>query len=386
MAKVSSLQRRRFIEIASGALAVTGSAFGRRNRSLHIGITDWNLNLSSKPDAIGVAKRLGFDGVQVSFGRVIVDGKMPLDNPELIARYVALSREHAIPIDGTCVDRLHDNALKDDKLAVKWLSDSIRLTHALGVTVLLVPFFGRCAMKTQAEKDYVATTLKEVASEAERARVIIGLEDTIAADDNVRIIDQVGSENVQVYYDVGNSTNNGFDPVKEIRQLGKSRICQFHLKDNPHYLGEGAIEFAPIMHAIQDIGFVGFANLETDAHRETMEADLRRNLIYIPRCNAKILKMDFARYPCVWLLLLATLAYADQPASPVFDVVIKNGHVIDGTGSPWYAADIAISGGHIAKIGDLAQARARQVIDAHGLVVAPGFIDMLGQSEISFAG
>ena len=65
-----------------------------------------------------------------------------------------------------------------------------------------------------------------------------------------------------------------------------------------------------------------------------------------------------------------------------YDVIVRNGHVIDGTGSPWYAADVAVKDGHIAAIGQLADAKAARVIDAHGMVVAPGFIDMLGQSEI----
>jgi dihydroorotase/N-acyl-D-amino-acid deacylase len=66
-----------------------------------------------------------------------------------------------------------------------------------------------------------------------------------------------------------------------------------------------------------------------------------------------------------------------------YDVVIRNGHIIDGTGSPWYAADIGIRDGRIAAIGDLASAPARRTIDAQGMVVAPGFIDMLGQSELT---
>jgi N-acyl-D-amino-acid deacylase len=66
-----------------------------------------------------------------------------------------------------------------------------------------------------------------------------------------------------------------------------------------------------------------------------------------------------------------------------YDLVIRNGHVIDGTGSPWYGADIAIRDGHIAAIGHLDSATARRTIDAAGMVVASGFIDMLGQSEKS---
>jgi len=266
------------------SLAVTGLTvrlgFGSREE-FRIGVTDWNLNLGADPAAVPLASKLGFEGVQVSFGRKLVDNKMPVDNPEVIARYIELSKQYKIPIDGTCVDRLHVNGLKSDPLAPKWVSDSIRLTNALHAKVLLLPFFGKWAMKTTVEMDYTGDALRELAPEAEKAGVIVGLEDTISAENNVRIMERSRSKNVLVYYDVGNSTVNGFDVVKEIRWLGKDRICQFHLKDNPHYLGEGSIQFAPIIHAIRDIGFSGYANLETDAHPNSLEADLRRNLVYI---------------------------------------------------------------------------------------------------------
>jgi N-acyl-D-aspartate/D-glutamate deacylase len=66
-----------------------------------------------------------------------------------------------------------------------------------------------------------------------------------------------------------------------------------------------------------------------------------------------------------------------------YDIVIRNGHIIDGTGSPWYAGDIGIRDGRIAAIGNLSHVKAKQEIDAAGRVVAPGFIDMLGQSEVT---
>ncbi len=270
-----------------GAVAsLAGLLLGRRMRGaerdkLRIGVTDWNLNLGANPEAVPLAARLRFDGVQVSFGRELVDGKMPVDNPEVIARYLQLSKSSNIPIDGTCVDRLHVNGLKSDKLAVKWVSDSIRLTKALETNVLLLPFFGRWALKTRDEMDYTGDALKDLAPEAGKAGVILGLEDTISAEDNVRIMERSQSKNVLVYYDVGNSTIAGFDVVKEIRWLGKDRICQFHLKDNPHYLGEGGIRFPPIIQAIRDIGFSGYANLETDAPAGALESDMRRNLTYI---------------------------------------------------------------------------------------------------------
>ena len=80
-----------------------------------------------------------------------------------------------------------------------------------------------------------------------------------------------------------------------------------------------------------------------------------------------------------------------QPAQPgaaaaqarTFDVVIVNGRVVDGTGAPWFRADVGITADRIIAIGNLSGARASTRIDATGQVVAPGFIDLLGQSEFN---
>jgi N-acyl-D-amino-acid deacylase len=79
------------------------------------------------------------------------------------------------------------------------------------------------------------------------------------------------------------------------------------------------------------------------------------------------------------VLTFSILCSAQTP--PSFDVLIVNGHIVDGTGSPWYSGDIGIRDGRIAAIGNLSGASAPKTIDAKGMVVAPGFIDMLGQSE-----
>lgn len=83
------------------------------------------------------------------------------------------------------------------------------------------------------------------------------------------------------------------------------------------------------------------------------------------------------------MILLFTLASVLADSAQSFDIVIINGHIVDGTGSPWYSGDIGIRGGRIAAIGNLSQAPRKRMIDAKGEVVAPGFIDMLGQSELT---
>jgi N-acyl-D-amino-acid deacylase len=91
--------------------------------------------------------------------------------------------------------------------------------------------------------------------------------------------------------------------------------------------------------------------------------------------------------PIRFALLLNVIAIAAvqlaAQANPSFDIVITNGHIIDGTGSPWYSGDVGIRDGKIAAIGNLSAAQRGRTIDAGGKVVAPGFIDMLGQSELT---
>ena len=91
---------------------------------------------------------------------------------------------------------------------------------------------------------------------------------------------------------------------------------------------------------------------------------------------------------CVAGVLARVSVECDPPsararARGAFDVLITNGRVVDGTGAPWYRADVGIAGDRIAAIGQLAGGDAKTRIDASNLVVAPGFIDMLGQSEFN---
>ena len=88
------------------------------------------------------------------------------------------------------------------------------------------------------------------------------------------------------------------------------------------------------------------------------------------------------RLVCYLSLALAISVWAAPQASP-FDLVIINGRIIDGTGSPWYSGDIGVREGRMVAIGNLKDAPRTRTIDARGMVVAPGFIDMLGQSELT---
>jgi L-ribulose-5-phosphate 3-epimerase len=248
----------------------------QRKVRFKVGVTDWNLKQTVKPASIELAKRIGFDGVQVSIGR-----QMQLKDPTLQKEFLAESKRVGLPIASLCLDILHVNGLKSDPLGQQWVAESIPIARTMGVKVILLPFFGKWALKTQEEMDFVGDALKEIAPQASKAGIILGLEDTISARDNVRIMERSKSPAVLTYYDVGNSTNNGFNVTEEIRWLGRDRICEVHLKDNPGFLGKGKIDFRGVIDALADIGYSQWAQLETDSPTGSVENDMRANLSFI---------------------------------------------------------------------------------------------------------
>jgi len=250
-----------------------------------IGAPDWNLRQEARLESIALAKKIGFDGVQISLG--VGTDKLPLGDPAVQQAFLTESKRVGLPLTSVCLNILHRNILKSDPLGQRWVADSIPIAKDLGVRVILLPFFGKGALKTQSEMDYVGDALREIAPVAEKAGIILGLEDTISAKDNVSIMDRAKSPAVLVYYDVGNSTNNGFEILKEIRWLGRERICEVHLKDNPNYLGQGKIDFVAVIDALAGIGFDKWAQLECESPSGSVENDMGINLKYIRRITAE---------------------------------------------------------------------------------------------------
>ena len=282
-----SISRRQFFRLGAGGLASAAMfrhefllAYAAAKRvKFKVGVTDWNLRQEAKIESIALAKKIGFDGVQVSLG--VGTDKLPLSDPAMQQAFLAESKRVGLPLASVCLNILHRNILKSDPLGQRWVADSIPIARNLGVKVILLPFFGKGALQTQAEMDYVGDVLREIAPAAEKAKVILGLEDTISARDNVRIMERTKSPAVLTYYDVGNSTLNGFDIIEEIRWLGRERICEVHLKDNPHFLGQGKINFPAVIDALADIGFDKWAQLETVSPTKSIENDMSINLRFI---------------------------------------------------------------------------------------------------------
>ena len=253
-----------------------------KSRWFKIGACDWNLGKMSDPAAFDVAKEIGLDGVQVSLGTQA--NGMHLCKPEIQRAYREAMKRTGLEIGSLAIGECNRVPLKSDPRAAQWLADSIDVCKAMGLTVVMPACFGAgdLDMAKTKEIDHLVKVLKDCSAKAEKQGISIGLESYLSAEDNMKIIDRVGSPGLKVYYDVGNSTDKGRDIYKEIRMLGKL-ICEFHAKDGRHMLGQGRIDFKKVRKAVDDIGYSGWFHIEA-ARPHGLVKDYRAHFEYLRTC------------------------------------------------------------------------------------------------------
>jgi L-ribulose-5-phosphate 3-epimerase len=276
------LNRRQFLWWGCAAAAGLCAAADSR---IKLGILDSSLRLSAKIEAVALAASLGLEGLEIGCGRPAGGEPMPLADPGLQERYLEELRKYRIAAAGVTLGVLHSSPLKSDPAAPKWVAQGIEIAARMRAGGLLLPFFNKAALETLEERNHVADLLKDLGREAARAGVVLGLEGTLSAEDNARLLDRAGSSAVKVYYDVGNTTTYGFDAPREIRWLGRDRIYQVHVKDKG-YLGEGKVDVVEVIRALREIGYRGWVNLETPAPSGDVEGDGRRNVAYLRKVLA----------------------------------------------------------------------------------------------------
>jgi len=230
-------------------------------------------------------QRAGLDGVEVRVGDPAE--KLRIADPAVRQQYREQMTSTGLVISSLMMGLLNSAPLASDPRAPAWLEQSIDAARDLGARVILVAFFGKGNLLDglqlkQAEVQIVVQRVKAAAPRAKDAGVILALENTLSARQNVEILERIGHDSVRVYYDVGNSTSRGYDVPEEIRFL-KDRIASFHFKDRDHYLGEGGIRFEPIAAAIKAIAYRGWIVMETSNPSKDPVADARRNGTYIRR-------------------------------------------------------------------------------------------------------
>jgi L-ribulose-5-phosphate 3-epimerase len=269
------------------ALAAAGAtlAFGPALRALaadekrlfKIGACDWSIGKRQDVAALEVAKQIGLDGVQVSFGPP--GGQFDLRKAAVRRQYLDGCKTHGVEIASLAMGVLNNRPYASDPEAEQWVAESIEVLPKLDERLVLLAFFGDGDIKGKpdAQKE-VVRRLKKIAPAAEKAGVVLGIESWLDADDHLALLDAVGSPAVKVYYDVANMHYSGYDIYKEIRQLGRERICEVHAKEQGVVLGDGPIDFKKVKAALDDIGWTGWLVIEgATARGRSMEECHKHN-------------------------------------------------------------------------------------------------------------
>ena len=229
-------------------------------RRFKIGACDWSIGQLGDPAAFELAKQIGLDGVQVSLGTAAND--MRLRQPAVQQQYRDAAKKAGLEVASLAIGEMNNVPYKSDPRTIEWVSDCIDVCQALGMRVVLLAFFNKGDLRDdKAGVDEVVKRLKAVAPKAEKAGVILGIESWLSAPEHLDILERVGSKAVQVYYDVRNSSDRGYDIYQEIRTLGQ-RICEFHAKENGALLGQGKVDFRKVREALDVIGYRGWIQIE----------------------------------------------------------------------------------------------------------------------------
>jgi L-ribulose-5-phosphate 3-epimerase len=244
-----------------------------------IGVCDWTAGKRADPAAMEVAKQVGLDGIMALMD--YSPGPSPLLSPERQKQYRTMAAKLQMGIGGLSLGALSPVPYKSDPRAQQWVADSIEVSRAIGTKIVLVPFFGDAADLKNDRKgtDVVIQRFKEITPQAEKAGVTLGIESWLSAAEHMEILETVGSDAVQVYYDMGNSHKMGYDIYREIRFLGK-HICQFHAKDYVGLFGQGSINFPAARRAMDDIHFSGWIHIE-EGEKPLSEEQIGYNARYL---------------------------------------------------------------------------------------------------------
>ena len=279
-----SVRISRRVMLRAAAAGVAGGAWASRRRADAADADDvGKVRIGSCQLGLPDARKAGLDGVEVGVGGAA--DTLRIADPAVRQQYKNEMAQTGLVISSFMMGLLNEYPLARDPRAPAWLEQSIDAAKDLGAGVILVAFFGRGSLLDgdQVKKDDVDVVVQRLQAAAPRAKeagVILAIENTLSAPQNLEILQRIGHDSVRIYYDVGNTTRMGYDVPAEIRRL-RDRIAMVHFKDGRGYLGEGEVKFEPIAAAIQDIGYQGWIVLETSNPSGDAVADARRNAGFI---------------------------------------------------------------------------------------------------------
>jgi sugar phosphate isomerase/epimerase len=274
-----SITRRAFLTQTTAALA--GTALLPQLQGAQAAATAAKIRIGACVVGLEQAREAGLEGVEVGVGAAAE--RLAIADAEVRARYKEQMQQTGLPICSLMMGLFNSHPLASDPRAPAWIEQSIDAAQDLGARVILLAFFGNGDLldaNEQVRESAVDVAVERIGAAAPRAKdagVTLAIENYLNGEQNARILDRIGHEAVQLYFDVYNTgTTTGHDVPADIRRL-QGRIAQYHFKNGDRYLDADKATFEPIAAAIRESEYRGWIVLETSSPSRNAVADVKRN-------------------------------------------------------------------------------------------------------------
>jgi len=303
----ASMSRRRFlgsagVAVAAGLLssrALTGAeATGAAppavaHQRYKIGVCDWMILKRQKLGAFKWTDQIGADGVEVDMGslgqRDTFDSQ--LADPAVRQQFLDEARKFNLEICSIAMSGFYAQSFAERPTVPRMMQDCVDTMKAMNVKVAFLPLGVRGDLVKQPElRPAIVERLKAAGAQAEEAGVVIGVETALDAAGDVKLLEDIGSPAIRIYFNFSNALQNGRDLCQELQTLGKDRICQIHCTDQDGvWLQDNTrIDMPKVKQTLDDMGWRGWLVIE-----RSRSAKNSRDVVWNFGANTKYLKSIF---------------------------------------------------------------------------------------------
>jgi sugar phosphate isomerase/epimerase len=272
--RLAGLSRRHFVRLALSCAAGTllrptslTAAAESSNPRYRIAVCDWMMLKRQKLGAFQLASDIGADGIEVDMGslgdRETFDNK--LAEPEVRQQFLAKARELKIQISSLAMSGFYAQSFAERPTVPRMLQDCLDTLKALDVKTAFLPMGVRGDLTKNPElRPAIVARLKAIAPEAQSAGVVLGLETSLPASEEIKLLREIGSPAVRSYFNFANALQAGRDLLKELRTLGKEYICQIHCtgQDGVWLQDNKRLDLSAVKRALDEIGWSGWLVVE----------------------------------------------------------------------------------------------------------------------------
>lgn len=271
----------------------TASAQPAPDHRYKIGVCDWMILKRQKLGAFKWTDQIGADGVEVDMGslgdRETFDSQ--LADPAIRQQFLDEAHEYKLEICSIAMSGFYAQSFAERPTVPRMVQDCIDTTKNMNVKVAFLPLGVRSDLVKYPElRPAVVERLKAAGAKAEEAGVLIGIETALDAAGDLKLIEDVGSPCIRIYFNFANALQNGRDLCRELRTLGKERICQIHCTDEDGVLLQDnkRLDMHKVKETLDEMGWRGWLVIE-----RSRSAKNSRDILFNFGSNTKYLKSLF---------------------------------------------------------------------------------------------